>query len=279
MAEFVGSFAASHGPVIARDWDKLPEAKRTRLAAAFDELGRRLRAARPDILIVVTPDHWVNFFIDNLPAVLIGIGEEHDGPPEPFMQKVYPYKVLTGHPSFGRHLLKTALARDFEPSLSHRLKLDHGACIPLWRMGIGPELPIVPILVNDLEEPMPTIKRCLMWGRLVREAIESFPENKRIAVLGTGGISHSIGEATMGWVDEAFDRECIQHFERSDDAALADFLETRLPTTGNGAAEMRDWVVAHAAAGSRGFELVDYFPSPETLVGAGFASWKLDARR
>ena len=275
MASLVGAFAASHGPVIARDWDKLEEAQRTRLAAAFDEVGRRLRASRPDILVIVSPDHWVNFFIDNLPAVLIGIGDEHDGPPEPFMQKVYPHKTLTGHARFGRHLLDTALASDFEPSLSHRLKLDHGTCIPLWRMGIGPELPIVPILVNDLEEPMPTIRRCLMWGRLVRKAIESYPDPARIAILATGGISHSIGEATMGWVDEEFDRDCIRHFENGDEIALTHFLDTRLPKTGNGAAEMRDWVVAHGAAGSRGFELVDYFPSPETLVGAGFASWRL----
>ena len=67
------------------------------------------------------------------------------------MKKVYPHATLTGHAKFGRHLLDTALGNDFEPSLSHRLKLDHGSCIPLWRMGIGPETPIVPILVNDLE--------------------------------------------------------------------------------------------------------------------------------
>jgi hypothetical protein len=37
--------------------------------------------------------------------------------------------------------------------------------------------------------------------------------------------------------------------------------------------------VAHAAAGSRGFELIDYFPSPETLVGVAFASWNVTAAR
>jgi aromatic ring-opening dioxygenase catalytic subunit (LigB family) len=275
MAKLVGAFAASHGPIIARDWETMPPGHRARLTSAFDEVGRRFNACRPDILVVVTPDHWVNFFIDNLPAVLIGIGDEHDGPPEPFMKKVYPHAVLKGHARFGRHLLDTALANDFEPSLSHRLRLDHGACIPLWRMGVGPETPIVPILVNDLEEPMPSIRRCLSWGRLLRQAIDSYTEPARIAVLATGGISHSIGEATMGWIDEPFDRECIRRFEDGDDVELTRFLEQGLPKTGNGAAEVRDWVVAHGAAGSRGFELIDYFPSPETLVGAGFASWRL----
>lgn len=275
MASLVGAFAASHGPIIARDWDKLPTDQRTRLQSGFDELARRYRACRPDILVLVSPDHWVNFFIDNLPAVLIGIGDEHDGPPEPFMKKVYPHATLRGHARFGRHLLDTALASDFEPSLSHRLALDHGSCVPLWRMGIGPETPIVPLLVNDLEEPMPSIRRCLSWGRLVRQAIETYPGDERIAILGTGGLSHSIGEATMGWIDEPFDRECIAHFERGEEKALSHFLETRLPKTGNGAHEIRDWVVAHGAAGSKGFELIDYFPSPPTLVGCGFASWKV----
>jgi hypothetical protein len=97
----------------------------------------------------------------------------------------------------------------------------------------------------------------------------------RVAVRGTGGLSHSIGEPTMGWIDEEFDHTCIKHFEDGEDARLAAFLTQALPRTGNGAHEIRDWVIAHATAGSKGFELIDYFPSPETLVGAGFASWKL----
>ena len=213
MADLVGVFAASHGPIIARDWETMPTGHRNKLAAGFDEIGRRLKVCRPDLLVVISPDHWVNFFISNLPAVCIGIGEEHDGPPEPFMKKVFPHQRLKGHAAFGRHLLETALDGDFEPALSHRLKLDHGTCIPLWRIGVDIQLPIVPLIVNDLEEPMPSIRRCLAWGRLLRRAIESYPEPLRIAVLGTGGLSHSIGESTMGWIDEEFDHNCIKHFE------------------------------------------------------------------
>jgi len=184
MADLVGAFAASHGPIIARDWDTMATDHRERLAAGFDELGRRLKACRPNLLVVISPDHWVNFFISNLPAVCIGIGEEHDGPPEPFMRKVFARERLKGHAAFGRHLLQTALDGDFEPALSHRLKLDHVTCIPLWRMAVDAELPIVPLLINDLEEPMPSIRRCLAWGRLLRQAIESYREPLRIAVLG-----------------------------------------------------------------------------------------------
>ena len=107
MADLVGVFAASHGPIIARDWETMPRGHRDRLAAGFDEIGRRLKACRPDLLVVVSPDHWVNFFISNLPAVCIGIGDEHDGPPEPFMQKVFPARAAQGP-----HRLRTPSAAD-----------------------------------------------------------------------------------------------------------------------------------------------------------------------
>ena len=132
MAELVGAFAASHAPLIARDWRRTPAASREIITADFRELGRRLAAAQPDVLIEISPDHWANFFLNNLPSVCIGVGDEHDGPPEPFM-KDFPWKTLPGDAALARHIVETALDDDFEPSISHRLTLDHGFCIPLWR--------------------------------------------------------------------------------------------------------------------------------------------------
>ena len=42
MASLVGVFAASHGPIIARDWETMPRGHRDKLQAGFDEIGRRL---------------------------------------------------------------------------------------------------------------------------------------------------------------------------------------------------------------------------------------------
>jgi len=83
------------------------------LTQALSELGRRIKAARPDALVVISPDHWVNFFIDNLPAICVGMGEEHEGPAEPWM-KDCPYKKIAGHPKLANHIVQTALERDFE---------------------------------------------------------------------------------------------------------------------------------------------------------------------
>ena len=272
MASLVGAFAASHGPLIVREWERVPAAQKTRMAAAYRELGKRLTAAKSDVLIVVSPDHWSNFFLDNYPAVCIGVGETNEGPPEPWM-KDFPHRTLAGHPGLAMHIADQALRRGFEPAVSHRLKLDHGACIPLWRMELERLPKIVPLLVNSIEPPMPTLQRCYQWGALLRKAIESYAEPLRVAILGTGGLSHSIGEPTMGAIYEEFDQETLRLFGRPHDE-LVRFLESELPKSGNGSEEVRNWLVAHGAAGGRGFELVDYLAVPTVIVGCGFASWK-----
>jgi len=273
MASLVGAFAASHAPLIIREWQRVPLEQQRRMSAAYRELGRRLDAAKPDVLIVVSPDHWSNFFLDNYPAVCIGVGETHDGPPEAWM-KDFPHRAIAGHPQLALHIAGTALAQGYEPAVSHRLKIDHGSCIPLWRMELERLPKIVPLLVNSIEPPMPSLARCYRWGELLRQAIESCPEPLRVAILGTGGLSHSIGEPTMGAIYEEFDRETLRLFSRPAEE-LIQYLDAELPTSGNGSEEIRNWLVAHGAAGGRGFELVDYLPVPTVIVGCGFAAWRV----
>ena len=277
MARLVGGFAASHGPNIARRWETMEPDTREWLETRFGDMRRRLAALRPDVLVVHTTDHWVNFFLDNIPAFCVGIGDEHEGPPEPFMKPVFPHETLPGHAGLGRHLLERAFAADFDPAYSHRLKLDHGMCVPIWLLGLEPMPKIVPVLINLVEKPFPSPARCLAWGRMLRAAIESYPEDVRVAVLGTGGLSHSIGETTMGWIDEPFDHACIELFRSAPDEKIAADLDRMLETTGNGGAEVRAWAVAHAAAGGRGFDLIGYTPMPMALIGCGLAEWRVAA--
>ena len=277
MAKVVGSFAASHAPNIARAWDSLKDETRDWLTTRYADLGKRVRDLKPDVLVIHSNDHWINFFLENMPAFLIGIGDTHDGPPEPFMKPIFEGKEMPGHATLGRHLLDFAMESDFDPSYSHRIKIDHGIGIPLWRMGLNPLPPIVPVFVNLVEKPFPTPKRCLAWGHMIRNAIEAYPEDLRVVVFGTGGLSHSIGETTMGWIDEPFDHACIELFKSASDQELASELDRMLAKTGNGGAELRSWSIAHAVAGGKGFDLIDYTPMPETLIGCGLAEWKIAA--
>ena len=278
MAEFAGAFAASHGPLVIREWQAIPEEQKKRLSFAYEELGRRLAAANPDVVVVVVPDHWANFALDNYPAFCVGVGEVNEGPPEPWM-KDFPHKTLPGHARFALHFVQESLRHDFEPAVSHRLKLDHGVCIPLWKMKLARLPRIVPLIVNSIEQPLPSLRRCLGWGSLLRRSIESFPGELRVAVLATGGLSHSVVEKTMGAIDEVLDQECIRLFSSGNEKKLIAFLEKQLPVAGNGTEEIRNWLVAHGAAGGRGFELVDYLPVPTVIVGCGYAAWSPGASR
>jgi len=181
MAELAGVFASSHAPLVVRGWKDVKPVNQQNLTRAYDELGKRMKAARPDVIVEIAPDHWVNFFINNLPSICVGIGEEHEGPGEPWM-KDCPYKTIAGHPRLASHIVETALEHDFEPSVSHHLTLDHGFAIPLWKGGLNPLPPIVPIIFNDLEPPYPTVRRCLAWGAMLADAVRSYPENIRVAI-------------------------------------------------------------------------------------------------
>ena len=115
MAEIAGIFAVSHAPPIIRAWDAI--AQTSGLASAFAELSRRIFAARPDAIVAIGADHWANFFLDNIPAFCIGVGEEHGGPPEPWLAD-YPHRTMAGHAGLGMHLAEMAFSSGFEPSPS-----------------------------------------------------------------------------------------------------------------------------------------------------------------
>jgi aromatic ring-opening dioxygenase catalytic subunit (LigB family) len=273
MATLAGVFAASHLPPIVFRWQRVDEARRSEITAAYAEWGRRVAAARPDVLVVVTPDHFVNFFLDNLPAVCIGIGEAHGAPPESWLKDL-PYKTFPGHPRFAEHLAAAAFAAGFEPSLSRRLTLDHGFVVPFLKAGL-PSLPgvIVPFILNTVEPPFPNLRRCLAWGALIACAVASWSGPERVAVIASGGLSHSIGEVTMGAVDPEFDEGVLERLRSPDDDALLAFVDGAIDRAGNGAQETRNWLVARGAAGRSRFEALYYRPIPEWYTGLGLAQW------
>jgi hypothetical protein len=191
-ASAAGVFAASHAPLIVLGTEVMPGEANDRLNLAFIEIGKQISAARPDVIIAIAPDHWVNFYLDNFPTITLGVGDELDGPPEPLMAS-FPHKSFAGDPAFGRFILETALSRNFEPSISYRLKLDHGICVPLWLLDL-PRMPgIVPVLLNTVEPPFMSCRRFLQWGALLADAVRAYPEDLRVVILATGGLSHSSG--------------------------------------------------------------------------------------
>ncbi|KQP04227.1 2,3-dihydroxyphenylpropionate 1,2-dioxygenase [Pseudorhodoferax sp. Leaf265] len=271
MAEFVGSFAASHTPVMLNFPNAVGDAVRERVYTAFKELGAAIAVSRPDILVLVSDDHLHNFFLDNFPAFCIGAGNRYPAPAEHWLKA--PAVELAGDAGFGAHLLGEALNADFDPSFSMHLTLDHGVLTPLMLAGLGEQLKIVPLLINCVQPPLPTMRRCLKWGRMLRAAIDSYPGDERIAVLATGGVSHDVATPRMGMVNEPFDREFLSLLERGQEEPLARFATDHVNEAGNGAEEIRNWLVAHGAAGGRGFHNRFYEAVPSWYTGIALGSW------
>ena len=271
MSELVGAFAVSHTPVMVTLRDDPPAEMRDDVMAAFAEIGRQITAAEADVVVVVSDDHLHNFFLDNLPAFCIGVSDSYPAPVERWLP--IEQHDLTGDRALAAHLLAESMEQGFDPSLSLRLKLDHGTVVPLYLAGLLGVHRIVPVHVNTVQPPMPSFGRCLAFGRALGTAIASHPQSLRVAVLATGGLSHDVGTPRMGMLNEEFDRTFLELFEGDDDDALVEHLTTTVDAAGNGAEETRNWLVARGIAGGASFVTSLYRPVDQWYTGIALGQW------
>lgn len=273
MAELVGIFAASHTPVMLNFPEAVPEQERREVFDAFETMGRRIADARPDAVIVISDDHVHNFFFDNFPAFCIGAAAQYETPVEHWLKAER--QTLRGDAGLGAHLIGQALEDGFDPSFSIDLTLDHGALTPLLLAGLVPGVTVVPLMVNCVQPPLPTMRRCVDWGRFLRRAVEAYAGCERVALLATGGLSHDIATPRMGLVNEDFDRGLLERLVSGDTDELVSFARDRVHTAGNGAEEIRTWLMAHGAADGRPCRPIFYRPISRWYTGIGLAEWTL----
>src|SRR5262245_5574337 len=183
MANIVFGAALSHSPLmnfpVKKDHDQIG-----RFKTAVQQIGERLHAAKPDVLVIFGPYHFRALFRDLMPAFVIGVGivegwGDWNTPRGPFAT----------YPALAKHILDNALNDGFEPAFSHDIRVDHGVTQPLQMLNVAMK-PIVPILINAAGPPLPAPARCHAFGVVIGRSIVSFPENLRVAVLASGGLSH-----------------------------------------------------------------------------------------
>lgn len=271
MAELVGIYAASHTPVMLNFPDAIPDDDREAIFAAFKDMGQRIADSRPDTVIVISDDHIHNFFFNNFPAFCIGAADSYRTPVEHWL-KAEP-QVLPGDAALGAHLLGEALQNGFDPSFSIELILDHGSLTPLLLAGLVPHVRVVPLLVNCVQPPLPTMRRCVEWGTFLRKAIDSYDASQRIAILATGGISHDIATPRMGMVNEDFDRQFLENLRSGNTDAIVAHATNHVAEAGNGAEEIRNWLIGHGAAAGARFESLYYQAVSKWYTGIGLARW------
>ena len=273
MAEITGVFAATHTPVMLNFPEAISVGDLEAVHASYRELGRRIVEAKPQAIVIASDDHLHNFFLNNLPAFCIGAADDYETPIEPWLKARR--RRLPGNAALGAHLIGEAYVAGFDPSLSMELILDHGTLTPLELAGVPADIPIVPLLINCVQPPLPTMQRSLQWGRFLREALSSFQGVERVCVLGTGGLSHDVGTPRMGMVNEAFDREFLRLLSSGSDEELVRFSTDHVNSAGNGTEEIRMWLIARGAAGPDAtFDAFFYKPLSTWYAGVGLAEWR-----
>lgn len=273
----VGAFTTSHSPGITGFPERAGAVQRAAVETAFAEVRDRVAALEPDALVVVSVEHFTNFFLANLPAFAICTSDSYLGPVTPEMgeflnveQHQYP-----GAGTLGRHLYEFALESHFDPSLVEGgLAFDENFCVPLKHLDPTSRYPLVPIIVNGVNPPWPTARRCYDFGRMVRAAVEAQDEFQRVVILGTGGLSHWVGMPESGTINSDFDRDFLARLEAGDAERLTAYSQDDIDAAGNGAHEIRTWLVAAGAAGTP-FDTLVYEPVPAWLTGTAVAAARI----
>ena len=159
-----------------------------RFAAAVGTLSARLKESRADALIVFGADHFNTFQLDTMPAFCVGIGENTRS----WGDANLPETDFAVRDDLARAVLAGLFDDGFDAAFAHNMRVDHAFASPLTVLELPATLPIVPIIVNCTAPPLPSARRAYDFGRSVRCAIDACGSVERVAVLGTGGLSHTV---------------------------------------------------------------------------------------
>ncbi|MCZ0942434.1 MAG: extradiol ring-cleavage dioxygenase, partial [Gammaproteobacteria bacterium] len=236
----------SHAPGITGRAERADPELREPFYAAMHRMGAEIRAARPDALVVVAAEHFANFFMDNMPAYCMGMADHYDGPIEdPDWLGIAPRR-FAGAPALSRRLIEAMMA-DVDLAYAEEWQFDHGIMVPLHFLLPEGDVPIIPVNINSQGPPLTPPARAYVFGRALRKACDATPE--RIALIGTGGISHWPATPDSGKINEAWDREFLDRWLANDRAALTGYTdEETWREAGQGGFEIRTFIAVAGAA-------------------------------
>ena len=278
MAKLIGAVACSHTPTIgfAFDKDKGDDPVWAPIFEAFAPPREWLARHKPDVALFIFNDHVTSFFFDHYSAFSLGIGERFAVADEGGGPRALP--AIAGHPALAAHVGRSLVADEFDMSFFQDKPLDHGCFSPLSVLcahGDGWPFPIVPLQVGVLQSPSPGARRCFKLGQALRRAIESYPEDLRVAIVATGGLSHQVHGERAGFNNTAWDMQFLE-LVADDPARLADMTLAELATLGGfEGSEVVMWLVMRGAlsAGVDKLHQSYYLPSM-----AGIATLVLENR-
>ena len=217
MATIVGGIATSHTPTIgfALDARKQNDPVWAPIFAGYEPVRAWLAERKPDVLVMIYNDHITSFFFDHYSQFALGVGDRYWAADEGGGPRKLP--AIAGHPALAQHIATSLVADEFDLSYFQGKGLDHGCFSPL--SVVWPHEPswpgaIVPLQVGVLQFPIPSARRCFKLGQSLRRAIESFPADLKVAIVGTGGLSHQVHGERAGFNNTPWDMEFLELLEK-----------------------------------------------------------------
>jgi len=271
MAEIVGGIFTSHVPAIggaiAKGLHQDPYWKP--FFDGFHPVHSWLEEKKPDAAVVFYNDHGLNFFLDKMPTFAVGAAKSYRNSDEGW--GLPPVKAFEGAPDLSWHIIETLVDAEFDVTTCQEMLVDHALTVPVqlcWPGTAAWPVRIVPIVVNTVQHPLPSPRRCLALGRAVARALESWGGDERIVVMGTGGLSHQLDGERAGFINQKYDRLCLDSLGPDPDALTAHSSLDIVELAGSQGIEVLNWIAARGAMGAGAREVSRNYHIPISNTAA-----------
>jgi protocatechuate 4,5-dioxygenase, beta chain len=277
MARITASVYTSHVPAIgaALDMGKTQEPYWQPVFKGYDFSKQWLKEHQPDVIFLVFNDHATAFSLDMIPTFAIGTAAEFAVADEGWGPRPVP-KVI-GHPVLASHIAQSVIQQDFDLTIVNKMDVDHGLTVPLSLMCGQPQAwpcPVIPFAVNVVQYPVPSGRRCLNLGKAIRKAVESYDDDLKVQIWGTGGMSHQLQGPRAGLINKEFDQAFLDRMIADPEAQAAMPHIDYVREAGSEGIELVMWLIARGAmsdlAGGPPPKVVHRFyhvPASNTAVG------------
>jgi protocatechuate 4,5-dioxygenase beta chain len=281
MADIIGGIFTSHVPgiggAIARGVQQDPYWKP--FFDGFNPVHSWLAKEKPDTAVVFVNDHGLNFFLDKMPTFAVGAAGVYNNADEGWGLPVQ--RSFTGNPELSWHIIETLVGDEFDITTCQSMLVDHAVVVPfqLCYPGGGEwPLRIVPIAINTVQHPLPSPKRALAMGRSVGKALRSWKGADRIVVMGTGGLSHQLDGERAGFINQKYDRFCMENLGPDVDALTTISSIDVIEQAGSQGVEILNWIAARGALGDTVHELSRNYHIPISNTAAATMLFATDGQ-
>jgi aromatic ring-opening dioxygenase catalytic subunit (LigB family) len=253
-----------------------PQDQQDAARAAFERLRTHIAAAKPDVMIIFGNDHLLNWPINNTPEYTVGIGTRHVGPADwydEWLAQKQKYAVA-GCEGLARHMVNAGARAGVALAHLREMQFDDSISVPLCWLNPDMSIPLIPVSMNCTVPPIPTPRRAYEVGLKLAEVLRSYPGPERIALVGSGGLSHEPGGPRYFYIDEEFDRMFLDLLAAGDHEKLMEkcTLERMEQAGSGGTAELIAWFVVLAATKGPA-EVLDYLKSYAWRCASGWVIW------